>query len=800
LDGKGQNRFGTVLEYERTLLHNDMEIARKNALAEGQRIISESARLKRIDQKQRAEGQKVATGLPGSLADARDAVWLLGTSEPLELCLPPDLQSFELWEEGYNGEDVLNREKASRVMLSDTEGNNIPNRYVFLFPSNLSSVLLHRRVNNDPDKRDLTDLTRTNPQTGEKFNCAFGIPVKRNSLSYEVDNPQGMPCSFLLDNDSSLFLSSIIATDALARSTAYEQGMALSYAARISRDGTEKDRLSSFFGPKAWDFEREVKITDRKTGRVVSEDDVRKALDLTDKKIFDLMNDQKAKDNYWFKITDKLKDIVVKDKILDMGKRHGNVNSVYQNADVQTHKRGWVPNRHASASNLFIVKRYESVLREGSFYPLNCIKLPLKDYTNGVSAEKFMSDFSFVLSLANATAIAMGVPMRFPLSKDGHLDLGPGVPENFCRMAESKLDSFIGVVKDEDVINGPLPFIKKVPIEEVMHKSIHLQKDSSELFIRPNDLLQAFGRFDFRFVTVGSLSPMHEMSFIDGDGVCYKITDPRMSSRLSESDCKKYESYEKNDVCRFTIKSSDPSKIPSFIVALRSYIERAKDIQVESRIVAQNEESVSEESLEGFVHLFSSNSDDAIYDEHDLKAREDESAIDVPNRLDGTINDSEYYGKEDAHDAFSGYAQFRYILPDGTQSDWTIIKDLELAKDIILSSVGRKYRSDTRVLPSSFVLESSLKSLAVSDAGDKFLNLKTSKKTVVVDDKVVNVTPVASNEVTPSTVPVSLPKETYDGKVNIFAGKNENAVLSNFAKRPFKYDVSNFNKSNLIKM
>ena len=70
-----------------------------------------------------------------------------------------------------------------------------------------------------------------------------------------------------------------------------------------------------------------------------------------------------------------------------------------------------------------------------------------------------------------------------------------------------------------------------------------------------------------------------------------------------------------------------------------------------------------------------------------------------------------YWGHVDAKDGFSGYAQIRYLLPDGKQSSWITVEDLELAKDMVMSMVGRCYRGDSRVVPSDQVMNMLVKAV-----------------------------------------------------------------------------------------
>lgn len=752
LKGNGENRFGIVLKAERSSILKDIAYARVKAEAEGNKIAEENARMRRQAGSLKAEGQKMAGGLPDSPEKASDAVWFLGTNAPSHLVLPDGETSFDLWEVGYNGEDILNREKASRQFISTVDGGLIPNEYVFLYPTDLAAAMGYRTVKNDPDIRDLTGVRRIDPLTDKEFICAFGIPVKKNSMSFEFDNKYGMPCSFLLDNDNSSLMNSIVNADALARLTAIQHGMKLSYAAYTGRDGKERDDISKVFSEKVWDYPRSKEVFDRKTGKTVPGGEILPT-EITRRK-------------------------------------YNRKTRSYEEEAAEVFKKTWVDNPHAAPSNFNLVKRYEAILNSGKNFPLNMIRMPLEDYSE-VSEAKFIMDFNLALNIANAIAVVRGVPLRFPLDENLKLDLGPDIPEKFRDFAEKRVDSFIGVIKEEDIIRGELPYLQRISMyKALINGQKPLEMDGSNLYIRPNDLLVAFGQYDFSQVENGANVPIHEMAFQMEDGTVFRLTDPRLTHRMKIGEINKYLRYEKNDECRFTVRSSDPKKIPQFIIAVKSYIERAQRIKVDYRIVSTQEMGVDTpdgESLEGFVNLLSSNSDIAVNDTHDLAARPNETALDSPNRFDGTDNGSSYYGKEDANDAFQGYAQYRYTLPDGTESDWKTVKDLELAKDIVLMSTHRVYSSDTRITPTGTVLTATLKSLAVKDAGSRFLGLHMPDTKIVVDDKIIH-----SERKVPVTQEVKPPVASQPKKMNIYAGSNENPEFSNFALRPFIYDVKKF--------
>lgn len=720
-DGNGENRFGVVLRAERELIARDVEMERRKAEAEAMHIAEENARLQRRANTRRARGEKMTGGLPASIEASRGAVWFLGTDRPGQLCYPDGGYSFIHWEEKDFGKDALNRELASRLTLDDGDGGETENRLVFLCPSDLLAVTGRRHVKNNPDAKDLTGLRRVNPATGQEFTCGFGIPVKRDNLFYEFDNKIGRGCSFRLDKDGSDFLNSIIAADALARTTAMDQGMALCYSIRERNlpGGEENDDLSRVFMDKIWDYPRTREVIDRNTGKTISEAGA----------------------------------------ILPREVSRRVYNSETQRYEKETRRvyaKQWVDNPHAAPRLKGMLKRYERMLVEGANFPLNCICMPSTDYS-GVSEEKFLADFSFALSLANATAVAKDLPMRFPLDEDGRLYLGPDVPDNLRDLAERKLDSFIRVVREENIISDTLPYISRIPIFDSVRKDTPLKGDGSDLYIRPNDLMTAFGPYDFRDVMNGMIVPVHEMAFTTGDGTLFRVTNPRLTRNLSTGDINRYLRYEKNDECRFTVKSSDPERIPAFITALKSYIERAKRIGIETRLLTEAEAAGMNYPLDGFMRLLSSNTEEAATSDDVIAPRGVVTAMNVPNRFDGTDSGSVYYGKEDARDAFAGYAQFRYTLPDGTRSDWVNITDREIATDLIYSKVNRVYRSDVRVVPLPNVLKSEICSLAVKDAGEKFRSLTQQVAEVKVDTKVVE-----SERYVPEEKPAALEEEAKE--------------------------------------
>ena len=728
LDGNGQNRFGVVLMAERDSLMRELEDIRLKAEESARRIAEENSRLQKRANTKRAQGEKHRGGLPASIEESSDAIWLVGTNRPARLSLPDDQVSFIHWEEREYGRDALNRELASRMRLDDGEGNLVDNKYIFLFPTDQMAVMGTRHVKNNPDSKDLTGVTRLDPATGQAFTCAFGIPVKKDNFYYERDNKLGRPCSFRMDNESSDFSNSIINADALARSAALRHGMSLCYSIRERpmANGEENDDLSRVFNDKIWDYPRTKEIIDRRTGKTVSEAGAIMPVEVT-------------------------------------RREYNKESHRYEEVKSERIMKTWIDNPHAAPRNKSIVRRYQAVLKEGASLPLNCICLPLTDYSN-VPEEKFLADFSFTLSLVNATAIATGKPMRFPLDKDGRLMLGPDIPERYRDMAERKLDSFIGVVKEENIINGPLPYVKRIAISDAFKKDLPLKADGSDLYLRPNDLMVTFGPFEFNKYSAGPVNPIHEMAFSLEDGTVFKVTGNRFTHNVSNRDRNAYYRYDKNDEIRFSVKSSNPERIPEFVDTLKSYVERARNVGTEYRLISEEDavkvfearkavlmksgyseeqaiESAGPLGIDGFVNLLSSNSDSIASHEGDVAARSAETMVELENdgRIDerGNLNNDVYHGKEDARDGFKGYVEYKYILPNGTESAWRIVRDTELAIDLVTSKVKRVYRTDSREMPSAKVLDAKLRSYAVQDAGDVFRSITQNIVRKDIDTKEV---------------------------------------------------------------
>ena len=682
--GKGENRFGVVLMAERENMKRELAVMREKAEQEARKVAEENMRDIRRRNTVRAEGEKVADGLPSSVAESRDAVWFLGTAEPLGLNISAEGDSsFDLWVE--NDDDFLNRGTASMRKMVCDDGTYVDNRYVFLFPSDQYTASGRRYVKNYATSRDLTNLTRVDPATGREFVCAYGIPVKKNMYSNELRNPSGLPCSYMLDSDSGALVNGIVSADTLARTTAINRGMKLCYSAFIDRRGEENDSISRVFLPRIWDYRRTEEKVNPETGKVEQEGG----------QLLSVREQRRVYDS-------------------EKGK--------YVNVTMNVIRKQWVDNPHASERNLLSVRRYESILRRGADYPLNCICMPRADYSK-VAEGVFLNDLSMALAIANSAAISLGVPLKFPLGSDGRLDLGPAVPENLRRIAENRINSFLGDVHDESVEAVPVTELHRLDAygEYRATRGRKLSRDGSEFYVRPNSLVSAFGLFDFGSIANGNAAPMHEMTFMDGDGVVYKLVDPRITSKMQLGEINKYLSYSKNDECRFTVASTDPERIPAFLAYLRRRVSMADGLEVEYRLVQEGEMTVADESLDGYVNLFPSNSDELPQSDHDIACRDTVTALEVSNRFDGTDADSVYYGRIEAADGFSGYVQVRCRRPDGEWTAWKVVDDLSLAKDLVRGTALRTYRTDLWEVPSPQAMRCMLRSYASVAFGDEVM-------------------------------------------------------------------------------
>ena len=730
LDGNGANRFGVVVAAEGRRLREQREARRVAEEQERTKMLQEASRRQQVIDQKTADGQKVTGGFPAGPDTARDAVWFLGTNSPAQLRLPDEGRSFVMWDD-MGGEDRLVRAKAVSQRLDDGEGGKVDNTYVFLFPSDLASVTGRRRTSPRPDSTNLTECMRLDPKTGEKFCCAYGIPVRFNNLGNEVMNKDMLPCSYRLDNDASNYARSIVLADSQARVQAIRHGMSLCLPGRERPGGEDYYTLGQVFMDKQY-----------------------------------------------------------------------------------TRRDGWSDNPHRSPLNLDITNRYISLLERGSRFPLNMVALPLTEYSaaddekqraavekeraeggtrNFLSAEgRFLADLNMSLRIANATALALGVPLRFPLGPDGQIDLGPGVPEEFRVLAERKIDAFINVVREEDLSKGRLPLLTTVGLRESadIRRSGAVTK-AGDIYMRPNDLVAAFGQFDFGTLLAGGVAPLHEMSFrLDDD--YFFLQDSRTNRGMDISEINKYLSYEKNDERRFIVRTNNPDRLPEFTAVLKEYAARAKAVEVKMQLVQEGDPEVIDHSLQGFVNLLDSNSETFAMDEHDVGREATvgnalgrvgrDGAMEERN-ASGDRNGGVYYGRTDARDGFAGYAQIRYSYDGGEESPWMVVEDLELAKDIVMTLVGRKYSSmDEREVPSAKVMDLMLKAEAMKDLVARGViqdNPLSRRKAVKADDKVVTLDEGAS--------PVEEAAAPAARTVNVYYGTGEHRELSNLSRRPFDY-------------
>lgn len=716
-DGRGENRFGLVFASESQALRDSVKARIAMDEKEREQALAEAEKRQKIATAQKAEGQKIKGGLPESIEAAADAVWFLGTNAPVGLTIPDEEHSFEMWNE-ENGMDPLNREKASRQYIENPDGVRIDNSFVYLFPSDLYSVTGRSIVRNRPDSRNLTGVTRIDEKTGQQYQAAFGIPVRINNLGNELANADGYPCSYRLDNDSSKFAASIVLADSRARVTALRHGLALSLPGCERMDGTSYYTLGQVFMDKIWN-KKEHKMVD---------------------------------------------------------------------------------NPHKAPLNFALTETYINMLTRGKHYPLNCIVLPRPLYRTQTDAEvqakvdagerfisaegRFLSDLMMSLNIANATALALGVPLRFPLDKDGRIDLGPGVPEEYRLLAERRIDSFIGVRKAESINEGALPYLERIPMSETSKYRASMVKAGTDVDRMPaNDLVYAFGEFDFSSILSGQPAPLHQMAFRDADGDVFVLNDSQTTRSVSTDEINAYLSYSKNDLRRFTVRTTNPDKVPALSETLKAYVDRAKAIKIEMRLLSEGEKGSVGLGLDGFVNLLSSNSEEFAMSEHDIgreatifnamgtvsreKVKDGNGKVigtkEVQSErdIDGNKIEQGYWGRVDAGDGFRGWAQIHYTLPDGTKSGWKTVDDLELAKDIVMTLVKRKYRTDERVVPSLSVMEMLCKSWAVEEAGEAFRAIEwKSNRKVEVDDKIVDL-----SESPVTVVPVEAPAEVKEDEV-----------------------------------
>ena len=431
--------------------------------------------------------------------------------------------------------------------------------------------------------------------------------------------------------------------------------------------------------------------------------------------------------------------------------------------DPKAGKKAWVDNPHKAPMNLRSVERYTDMLVRSEDFPLNCVPMPSDDYSYDPNPggagdadlrrrARFVSDLTFTCKIAAAASAALGVPLRVPLDKDGRVDFGPGVPEELRSVGEGIVDSFIGVVRKEELTRRGLPEMRKMTLLEAAGHSGTLRHTGDFMMFRPNDLAGVFGQFisDSMIQSGQPLVPLHRLDFTmrtpDGREGVFSIRDSKSTKGMTLSEINRYLSYTANDVRRFTIYATDQSLVPEFKAALRGYVERASAISVEYRIVGEGDKESRDLPLDGFVDVrpsweyalpksdFSDNVAHSIGRPVDVRG--------AVSRLDGGAGQDEYAGKVAATDGFSGWAQVRWTLANGKTSEWTTIGNghLDIAQDIVMSLIRRDYPWELgRAVPSRAVLDMFAKSVAIEYAGDSFRKMRYSSPSVRMreDDKVV---------------------------------------------------------------
>ena len=894
-DGNGANRFAVVLASERDNVLALREARRVEEEERRRDLLKEANRKQAVGGKMKAEFEKVPGGVPRTMDEARESVWFMGTNRPEHLFLPPSERTFETWDE-MNGKDNLVREKAGQATVSDGDGGEVPNTFHFMFPSDLEAVVGKRRVTNTANSRDLTGVTREDPNTGERYVCATGIPVRYNNKGNEYNNPEGLPCSFFKDNNSSRFRDYMIVAFSQAISEAHRHGNSLCMVQKKRRDGQP-------YYPLGYQF----------------------------------------------------------------------MDKVYSAS-----KGGWVDNPNRSPINLETLNRAISILENGRNFPLTCITMPSRSYTTEDSPEaverfreqladvrsaenrdkglvtphyfsaegRFVAELMLSLEIANATALFLGKPLRFPLDAEGHYELGPGVPKKFRDLAEKRIDAFIGVVREEDIAKGALPVLQTIPLHD--WSRYDMVACGEMLKIPASDLVYAFGQYDFSHIFAGELHcPLHEMMFRLEDGPVFKLVDTATTSGKGPAEINPFLSYTNVGDTVFKIYASEPERTKEFLAVLQAYVERAKRVKVEAKLVREGEPGTQDYGMEGYVNLLSSNSEEfgssftvkvdrltkkelagvaytygtyglnrihtdesvpsldgmafrmgdawgrlsdisvegsrrfmmkisdigatsackdsiltflraskaaleqkplkkgegetdeafaerqkaraAVFEGYDdlikfvngdfqrnFRVRETPSLHDevttffearrfdvetvrtlgremniynLDNRFDGTDNSKVYYGKTDAGDGFAGWAMLRYLLPDGRQSDWFVVKDQELATDMVLTMVHRTYKFNDadlvdHVLPSARVMKILNVAEAVKHAGEDFRVMRdyVPQRKAEVDDKVVDIERPEVAAATAAVKDAAPEKERSFDAVNVWAGSRENVELSNFAE------------------
>lgn len=416
-----------------------------------------------------------------------------------------------------------------------------------------------------------------------------------------------------------------------------------------------------------------------------------------------------------------------------------------------------VDNPHKSPLNEKMLDRYLNILLAGENYPLNCIPLPRQSYLpedrqvlGGADAQgldgDFKAEFNLALKIAKSTAVGLGVPLRFPLTPDGRIDFGPGLTEEQRIYAEQTVDREIGVVNEQE-LDGALPVI-----EVLKDAMLNLPTTGAVVNMHPRDLAAAFGPFESDEMLKYNTQRMylHGMDLVmyDKDGMehVFSLRDVKSTKGMGEDEINRVIRYEFNPLSTFKIKSDSPELVDSFKAALEGYVRRAREISVEWRLLDGDSKEVDDDmSLDGFVNLQPSYEyANETLGEHSIGVALDMTDKKVREAMDHDRNaDQEYAGSVRATDGFDGYVQYRYTLPGSEPSDWKTLtdKDLELAKDIVMTEMRRSYPwASGRVVPEKDVLFMQLRALAVADAGEAFRNMDYKpafrKK---ADDKVVSI-------------------------------------------------------------
>lgn len=454
-------------------------------------------------------------------------------------------------------------------------------------------------------------------------------------------------------------------------------------------------------------------------------------------------------------------------------------------------KGEWIANPHASKLNETTFRLYAQMLNRGERMPLNIIPMPSGSYAymtgmgenDGKSMEdarrRFIQELSFSLEIANSLAIAQGVPLRFPLDRDGRIDLGPGVPEEFRQIAEQKIDSFIGVVRQEDVLSGSLPALWRIEGTDALRVSAGggLQRSEVNLYAKPNDVARAFGLYDFGRISRGNVDTVHRMMFCMEDGTYFEIRDSKTTKGMDDATKEKYMRYTLDDERRFLVYSTDPSKVPAFIPVFKAYMERAKNVGVETRLLASDSADAKDLGTDGLILLQDSNDFGAVALENNQSGRTLDAinSFSRMNEEDGNAVDpsKEYFGKVSAKDIEECYVQVRCTLPDGRQGEWHTVEDQVKVWQLASELTGRRLK-DVDEQPEATVRELNLYCVSESIKwnAEEFRNLEVRSEQAKADDKVVSLAGGAAAE-----------RKT----INVFAGTGENVHLSNFAIRPFGY-------------